>query len=608
MKKLSLIIALLFLPSISNAILPDCERATVATAISSAIDNDTIECPAGEVTWATSVTLDKSITLKGAGSTSTIINSTGTAITVTGARVFTITGFKFVGTGSGQTTGFILNQTTSAGWRIHSNWFYNATGRSIYVGSDTNDVVSGLIDNNIFTQLVGVTQQGVSVTGAARHPEGFTARERNFLADMGTDNAVYIDNNTFNFYDRSDGALDTGGVARVVFRHNTVNGTNIGTHGTDSGFRLGPAYYEIYNNTFTGKGEGAASPLGAGYWIRGGTGVIYNNTISGTFNLSGCGAYWCFATYRAVGAESWSGACDGTDWKLNSPNTLSETGTYSFCSVTRDRPCTEEGNCPGGESCNTFFDENSANGYPCRGQVGVGPNQTSAPVYIWGNTYDTMGVGAGGTTYIENGRDVINDGTQMPGYTAYDYPHPRAGSVDVVPSAFSFGADVTGAELSTLTPSPDNVTVAGIDAGQTPAITVSGTGCEYAIDGAAFTADAGTVGLDNVVALHTTSSASHNATISCTVTIGGVSDSWGVRTGAESVPILISPSSGSGGISRPTTLTWGAVIGAILYNLQVATDREFTNVVVDVETENTSFEVNTLAPSTKYYWRVRAKR
>jgi len=92
------------------------------------------------------------------------------------------------------------------------------------------------------------------------------------------------------------------------------------------------------------------------------------------------------------------------------------------------------------------------------------------------------------------------------------------------------------------------------------------------------------------------------------VTIGGVSDSWGVRTGAESVPILISPSSGSGGISRPTTLTWGAVIGAILYNLQVATDREFTNVVVDVETENTSFEVNTLAPSTKYYWRVRAKR
>jgi hypothetical protein len=101
--------------------------------------------------------------------------------------------------------------------------------------------------------------------------------------------------------------------------------------------------------------------------------------------------------------------------------------------------------------------------------------------------------------------------------------------VDSTPSAFSF-TDVTGAELSTLTPSPDNVTVAGIDAGQTPAITVSGTGCEYSIDGAAFTANAGTVGLDNVVALHTTSSGTHNTPVTCTVTIGGVSDSWTVTT------------------------------------------------------------------------------
>ena len=106
-----------------------------------------------------------------------------------------------------------------------------------------------------------------------------------------------------------------------------------------------------------------------------------------------------------------------------------------------------------------------------------------------------------------------------------------ASSDDSSPNPFSFGTDVTGAELSTLTEDATTITIAGIDAGQTPAITVSGTGCQYEIDGSdSWTANAGTVGLDNVVALRTTSSGTHNATITCTVTIGGVSDSWGVTT------------------------------------------------------------------------------
>jgi len=140
-------------------------------------------------------------------------------------------------------------------------------------------------------------------------------------------------------------------------------------------------------------------------------------------------------------------------------------------------------------------------------------------------------------------------GLSRPAGAAFDLGAYEYAGADATPSVFSFGADVTGVELSTLTPSPDNVTVAGIDAGQTPAITVSGTGCEYAKDGGAFTADAGTVGLDNVVALRTTSSAAHNTTITCTVTIGGVSDSWGVTTlaAAEDATLPRMRASGRGG-------------------------------------------------------------
>lgn len=127
------------------------------------------------------------------------------------------------------------------------------------------------------------------------------------------------------------------------------------------------------------------------------------------------------------------------------------------------------------------------------------------------------------TDYAGNTRSTFDIG-------AYEY-----NGVDATPSPFSF-TDVTGALQSTVTTTDPCMTVAGIDAGQTPAISISGAGCTYNIDAGAYTSDAGTVGLDNVVCLRGTSSASYSTTYpSCTLTIGGVSDSgapWTVTTEA----------------------------------------------------------------------------
>ena len=71
------------------------------------------------------------------------------------------------------------------------------------------------------------------------------------------------------------------------------------------------------------------------------------------------------------------------------------------------------------------------------------------------------------------------------------------------------------------------------------------------------------------------------------------------------VPTLSSPANNSTGISTTPTLTWNPVTGADTYNLQIATDANFTAIIKDISQTGTVYNVTTaLTNSTKYYWRV----
>ncbi|HYQ85629.1 MAG TPA: T9SS type A sorting domain-containing protein, partial [Bacteroidota bacterium] len=65
-----------------------------------------------------------------------------------------------------------------------------------------------------------------------------------------------------------------------------------------------------------------------------------------------------------------------------------------------------------------------------------------------------------------------------------------------------------------------------------------------------------------------------------------------------------------GETNQPTSkmLNWHTYPGATLYQLQVATDSLFANIIVDLTTtSDTSFQVNALANLTTYYWHVKAR-
>jgi hypothetical protein len=72
-------------------------------------------------------------------------------------------------------------------------------------------------------------------------------------------------------------------------------------------------------------------------------------------------------------------------------------------------------------------------------------------------------------------------------------------------------------------------------------------------------------------------------------------------------PTLIAPVNAAMITTRTPTLTWGTVIGAATYRIQVSTVSTFTTTIVNDSTLTVGAKVVTNANAGTYYWRVNAK-
>lgn len=98
----------------------------------------------------------------------------------------------------------------------------------------------------------------------------------------------------------------------------------------------------------------------------------------------------------------------------------------------------------------------------------------------------------------------------------------------------------------------------------------------------------------------TVTGTSASATNSITVPIS-------VYNGSLSVPTLTTPTNGQTGIVLAPTLNWAADANATSYEVEIATDAGFTNIVNNTIVATNSYVVNpTLNQLTQYFWRVRS--
>jgi hypothetical protein len=241
--------------------------ADVNAAIAAAPAGATVQIPPGNFTWGTGgvyVNVGTAVNLMGSGTGATTITldpsySSGYAEPILIAAAATVGNFSVVA--SGNAVGAFHAQGAN-GWRI-TNVNYNSaqgTGVAYFCDSEVN---YGLIDN---CTIAG--GEGDDELLMARGPDNSWQTP----ASLGTANNVIVEDCTFN---GAGYVCDANSNARFVVRFCTVTGEmKTDSHGLASNTPArGVRETEWYNNTWT-----AGSGWDTLMELRGGTGVVFNNT------------------------------------------------------------------------------------------------------------------------------------------------------------------------------------------------------------------------------------------------------------------------------------------------------------------------------------------
>ncbi len=358
----------------------NCNSSAVQSAISNAQAGDTVAVPAGNCSWS-SFTIPGGIHVRGAGTGVTNVTVSGTVtINKHSSRSVELSGFSFSKNGGGNSAKMFR---VTGSWQsepplIHDNEF--TVNDAAIFRYETN---GGVIYNNIF--------RGGFDDSAIQHKIDNDNQSWSTADTMGTRDStgkrnLYVEDNVFE--GMVNQATDFDDAARVVFRYNTLNHSSFNSHGLATS-PIGVRHYEIYNNTFAYPNGNVNQSWHI--WLRGGTGVIFNNDVDD------------------INGSQWGNKRE----LLMSVRAAVDGGVGGCC-----------------------------RSWACDHQVGQnhdGSGQFLDTLTIWGNTGTlahglndgwSNSCGQNMNDYLQSGRDFVFAANAKSGYAAYIYPHPLR--IDVV--------------------------------------------------------------------------------------------------------------------------------------------------------------------------------
>jgi hypothetical protein len=265
-----------------------CSRTDVGNAVAAAASGDTVSVPAGICTWSSTLTINKSLTLLGAGSGATKIVSGGVSPLIEIALIadvpVRVSGFSFdnVNYPVGDKVSLHIGWNMNSSFGIHQLRIdHNAFNKGKQCIMTDGSRINGVIDHNDFLNC----DAAIGANGDIRTWDDPIA--------AGTANALFIEDNTFRADNNAAGWSEQeqimhGHGNRTVIRYNTFdlraytigNGLPIEAHGNGNCYTgtsndlRGMPILEIYNNTMR---------VHATYRfinIRGGSDLVHDNTLT----------------------------------------------------------------------------------------------------------------------------------------------------------------------------------------------------------------------------------------------------------------------------------------------------------------------------------------
>ena len=409
-----------------------CSSTDVQNAINAAVAGGTVSIPAGTCSWTSTLNISKGITLSGAGQGTTVIqdNVSKGGSTCSGGGPLVSWNVP-AGSSMRMTNLSIVGVATDPGVCQRGHIFVGGGTHSMRIDHITVNPgqtvgilifgdIWGVIDHMTWTANFNnaIRVEHLNWNGTST---GDSWGDQSWAQPIhyGSGEGVYIEDSTFTSTAAAIGGVtDCFSGGRLVFRHNTVTQYNNQSHGADSDQRHRACrWQEIYNNTYTYSNINQLAFIS---WVRGGTGVFFNNTITAPgYTNKIVQTTNCRDSNAGCGGGSGSsfspwGACDGS-----SPYDQDSAGGYR---------CVDQ---PGSGTSKLLGPDSSGSITPSNTWVG----NSLDPIYVWGNTLNGSSNNVTtGSTNVANNRDYVV-GTARPSYTAFTYPHPLTQGGTTSPAA-----------------------------------------------------------------------------------------------------------------------------------------------------------------------------